>query len=210
MTLSPQQNTALWLLACGNPIVGVAELMGIKPNTVKEHLNRAYRSLGARNGLHAVHIAYQYGLFNPPGLNDLRDYVDKIQAAAMKLGIMSSVGSGGLAEALGELARDLNLALAAIGETTAESPRQGMARALEQHGVLNVNPLFLGVTYEGHPEISYALEDWDWADAEVHEKVLAAVVKDMLGIGGLQYEQALNGNPVQLMRAFWAAHEVWS
>lgn len=63
LSLSPQQQTALWLFACGNSYEQVAEIMMVKTPTAKEHLFRAYRALGARNGTHAVHIAYQAHLF---------------------------------------------------------------------------------------------------------------------------------------------------
>lgn len=63
-SLSSQQTVALWLFASGNPISGIAKLMFIAEPTVKEHLFRAYRALNARNGVHAVHIAYQNGIFS--------------------------------------------------------------------------------------------------------------------------------------------------
>jgi DNA-binding CsgD family transcriptional regulator len=64
-SLSPQQRTALWLFACGNTVEQVAQIMDIAGPTAKEHLHRAYRSLHARNGVNAVHLAYQHGFFEP-------------------------------------------------------------------------------------------------------------------------------------------------
>lgn len=63
ITLSGQQRTALWLFACGNSVENVAKIMMIAGPTAKEHLHRAYRALEARNGTHAVHLAYQLGIF---------------------------------------------------------------------------------------------------------------------------------------------------
>lgn len=68
--LSRQQKTALWLFACGNSIENVAKIMFIAGPTAKEHLHRAYRALGARNGTHAVHLAYQLGIFQVQPLDD--------------------------------------------------------------------------------------------------------------------------------------------
>jgi hypothetical protein len=85
-----------------------------------------------------------------------------------------------------------------------------MARALESRGIFDVNPEFLGLTFEGHQDIAYAVDIWDWADSEVADKALMHCVCDMLGLTEMQYTDAMENNRAGLLEAFWTAHEEWS
>ena len=60
--LPERQAEALSLAALGLTILGIAHQMQIKPRTVRAHLQRTRRSLGALNTTHAVAIAMKYEL----------------------------------------------------------------------------------------------------------------------------------------------------
>jgi DNA-binding CsgD family transcriptional regulator len=60
--LTPQQRTALVLVAGGHTNDDAGTVMGIAGSTIATHLNRAYATLGARNAAHAVDLAWRHGL----------------------------------------------------------------------------------------------------------------------------------------------------
>lgn len=65
--LSDQQRTALWLIACGHTHEEAATTMGVAAGTLKAHLDRGARKLGAHGSAraaHAVHQAYRLGIFS--------------------------------------------------------------------------------------------------------------------------------------------------
>lgn len=138
--------------------------------------------------------------------------VEKIQFVAHQLTVMAAGAppQGGLAGMLKTMAIDLNSALAALGHRTGESVHDGMARSLSQHGVYGVNPLFLGVTYEGHPDIAYLIQEGhDWADPAVVDKVIEYCFRDMLGISYDHFRTQWNVNRTGLISRFMKANEVW-
>lgn len=57
----------LRLAADGHTDAATAELLGQTEDTVKSHLSRLYRRLGARNRAHAVHLAHRAGYLNNNG-----------------------------------------------------------------------------------------------------------------------------------------------
>lgn len=61
--LPPQQLRVLWLYANGNTYAETAEILQIAVPTMKEYMFRAFRTLGARNAAHAIHLAWQHGIF---------------------------------------------------------------------------------------------------------------------------------------------------
>lgn len=54
MSLTPRQNDVLRLLAEGLRDAEIAAELGVNVETVKTHLKKARRALGARNRAHAV------------------------------------------------------------------------------------------------------------------------------------------------------------
>lgn len=63
MPLSPREVETLQLLSCGHSYDDIAELMEITSYTVKSHLKRVFIKMGARNGVHAVALAYETKVF---------------------------------------------------------------------------------------------------------------------------------------------------
>ncbi|TMK41419.1 MAG: PAS domain-containing protein [Actinobacteria bacterium] len=64
--LSPRQREVLALIAEGIPLRDIGERLTIAPATVRTHVENAYRKLGARNRPHAIALALQLGLIEPP------------------------------------------------------------------------------------------------------------------------------------------------
>lgn len=60
--LSAREHEVMCLLSHGLTVRETGQKLFIAPNTVKSHLRRVYRKLGARNAAHAVAIAYRRGL----------------------------------------------------------------------------------------------------------------------------------------------------
>jgi DNA-binding CsgD family transcriptional regulator len=60
--LTPREIEVIELAADGNDNRATARLLLISEDTVKSHLHRAYRKLGARNRAHAVAICFRRGL----------------------------------------------------------------------------------------------------------------------------------------------------
>lgn len=55
----------LGAIGAGATTRGVANLMGISPETVEDHKRRIFSKLGAQNKSHAVAVALRRGLLNP-------------------------------------------------------------------------------------------------------------------------------------------------
>ena len=64
--LSPDQLRVLVLLAEGHSHQSIARRINASLPAVRMRLSRAYQVLGARNGPHAVAIAYRAGLLPAP------------------------------------------------------------------------------------------------------------------------------------------------
>lgn len=62
--LTERELEALAGRADGHSQNEIGERMGCRADTVTQHLNRAYRKLSARNGAHAVAIAFRRGLLS--------------------------------------------------------------------------------------------------------------------------------------------------
>lgn len=60
--LSPQELKVLELMADGAPDKEICRSLWLSENTVKTHVRRILRKLGARNRTHAVAIAFESGL----------------------------------------------------------------------------------------------------------------------------------------------------
>jgi DNA-binding NarL/FixJ family response regulator len=73
--LSGRERQVLSLLAQGLRNQEVGSRLGISAETVKSHVQRILRSLGARNRAHAVLLASQHGLLDPaaPGRLETTD-----------------------------------------------------------------------------------------------------------------------------------------
>ena len=61
-TLTLQQRQILELLAQGEPVAQIALRLSIGVRTVYSHLQELYTKLGARNRIHAVALAMQWGM----------------------------------------------------------------------------------------------------------------------------------------------------
>jgi two-component system, NarL family, nitrate/nitrite response regulator NarL len=64
-TLTPRQRHVLSLLALGLEPRQIAARMGVSPNTVRTHMQRLYRRLGAHRRLDVLRIAARHGLIDP-------------------------------------------------------------------------------------------------------------------------------------------------
>jgi DNA-binding CsgD family transcriptional regulator len=64
--LSPREREVLSLVATGADLQQVADELTISLATVRTHIGKAHRKLGARNRAHAVALAIQNGLIEPP------------------------------------------------------------------------------------------------------------------------------------------------
>lgn len=60
--LTPRERQTLMLLAAGSSTLQMAELMGIAPNTVRNHVKSMCRTLGARSRIEAVAKARSAGV----------------------------------------------------------------------------------------------------------------------------------------------------
>lgn len=142
-----------------------------------------------------------------------RTPVERIQYVAFQLDVMATGAppQGSLSKMLAEMASDLNVALAALGYKTAESPRQGAARALSKFGIYGVKPLFLSLVIEGHPEIGYAIEHGsaDWADDLTAKEILKYAMCDMLGLTETEFDRQWRANDTGLISRFMRANERW-
>ncbi|MFI5753985.1 response regulator transcription factor [Streptomyces sp. NPDC051569] len=67
--LSPRERQILGLAATHIHNDTLAHLLGLSPFTIKTHLNRVMRKLGATNRAHLVTIAYESGLVTPGSAN---------------------------------------------------------------------------------------------------------------------------------------------
>lgn len=61
-TLTPRQGQILAAVADGHRPGNIARDLNLAPETVKNHLSKALKTLGARNRAHAVAIALRTGL----------------------------------------------------------------------------------------------------------------------------------------------------
>lgn len=66
-SLSPRERQVLALSASGADLARIAEELTISPLTAKTHLRNVHRRLGARNRAHAITLAIEHGLLDPPG-----------------------------------------------------------------------------------------------------------------------------------------------
>jgi DNA-binding CsgD family transcriptional regulator len=64
--LSPRERDVLMLVAAGADIQQIADELTIAPSTVRTHIVKTLRKLGAGNRAHAVAIAMQRGLIDAP------------------------------------------------------------------------------------------------------------------------------------------------
>ena len=64
LLLSPWETEILQYIARGNETNEIASALGLKRRTVKSHINRIMRKLGAKNRAHAVALALRSGLIN--------------------------------------------------------------------------------------------------------------------------------------------------
>ncbi len=62
MTLSPRQREALQFLADGHAPKRCADVLGITPRTLRQHLTVAKSKLRARDSTHAVALAMRAGV----------------------------------------------------------------------------------------------------------------------------------------------------
>jgi two-component system invasion response regulator UvrY len=60
--LTPRESEIFRLLANGETVVGIADLLGISAKTVGVHQTRIMRKLGARTSVQLVHLAARYGV----------------------------------------------------------------------------------------------------------------------------------------------------
>lgn len=63
--VTQRQREVLRYVSQGQEREQIAELLGIKPSTVRCHLNAAFRRLGVHNAPHAVAACFQRGIFTP-------------------------------------------------------------------------------------------------------------------------------------------------
>lgn len=64
--LSPRELQIIRLLSLGNECKEAGAALGISRRTVEKHVEHARRKLNAANTPHAVRIASELGLLNPP------------------------------------------------------------------------------------------------------------------------------------------------
>jgi DNA-binding CsgD family transcriptional regulator len=67
-SVTPRQREVLRHAARGLSNVEIADLLGLKPRTVKVHLREAYVRLGANGRTHAVTCCYERGIFTVGGV----------------------------------------------------------------------------------------------------------------------------------------------
>lgn len=60
--LPPRQLQILRLMAQGVPSIDIARKLFVHTNTVKTHMHRMYRHLGAHDRGHAVALGFAYGI----------------------------------------------------------------------------------------------------------------------------------------------------
>lgn len=60
--VSPRELQCLRLIAAGNSNRDIGKLMHLSEFTIKTHVGRLYRRLGARDRAHAVALGYERGL----------------------------------------------------------------------------------------------------------------------------------------------------
>lgn len=73
--LTPRQQQILSYAVFGLSAKEIARMLNISPETVREHMEEAYRRLGANSRSQAISLAYANGLLteiNPPPLGILR------------------------------------------------------------------------------------------------------------------------------------------
>lgn len=63
--LSPRLQDCLQFVAAGHTNQSAAEVLGVRPDTIRTHLKRLYQVLGANGRGHAVAIGYDHGLLQP-------------------------------------------------------------------------------------------------------------------------------------------------
>jgi DNA-binding CsgD family transcriptional regulator len=68
--LSPKELKVLELMADGAPDKEICRSLWVSENTVKTHVRRILRKLGARNRTHAVATAFRLGLFETRRYHD--------------------------------------------------------------------------------------------------------------------------------------------
>jgi DNA-binding NarL/FixJ family response regulator len=61
--VTQRQRQILRLIAAGSDDTAIAGELGIKPQTVRNTVQRALRRLGANNRAHAIHCCYTRGIF---------------------------------------------------------------------------------------------------------------------------------------------------
>lgn len=86
LAVTPRQRQLLYLVSVGHRDAEVASLVGVSLDTVKTHLARTYRRLGARNRAHAVRRAFETGVLGTPGEDalvpvDLADVTEEVTPA---------------------------------------------------------------------------------------------------------------------------------
>ncbi|MEV6810517.1 LuxR C-terminal-related transcriptional regulator [Streptomyces sp. NPDC051129] len=64
--LTKEQIDVLRLIAAGHDTRELAVIYGIATNTVKYHVGRIMKALGAKNRAHAVALGWQRGILGPP------------------------------------------------------------------------------------------------------------------------------------------------
>lgn len=210
-SVSPQQKNALWLFACSNTIKQVAEIMGIAEATAKEHLHRAYRGLHARNGVHAVHLAYQEGVFRSAR-------VDKEIAALKQELAVERMRTEAAETATRDAQDELKLfsektRSAVLGKNLPNYPEAVRAalNTLRYTALDNVSASFIQSVLDGHPEIQTTATKWSWEDDLLRAMLCELAIRDMLGMTGAQYTDALDSSQDgTLITAFWEAHENWA
>ncbi|MFH9677752.1 response regulator transcription factor [Streptomyces sp. NPDC017405] len=65
--LTKVQIDVLRLIAAGRGTSEIAAMYGIAPDTVRYHVRRIMKALGARHRVHAVALGWQRGILGPPG-----------------------------------------------------------------------------------------------------------------------------------------------
>jgi len=63
-SLTPREEQVLGLLGQGHSNKGIAKLMGVSPETVKDHVERVYQKLEVRDRLGAVRRATELGILS--------------------------------------------------------------------------------------------------------------------------------------------------
>lgn len=65
--LTDQQRRILTHIALGETNAEIGQRLCLSTETVKAHIVRVFKRLGARNRAHVVHLAYRAGIVVPPG-----------------------------------------------------------------------------------------------------------------------------------------------